>query len=159
MQPVVSIWRVAQQYRWLRLVSAQCQSSGNLGTDLQTHGSWRRPRITAEGLRGMSSAKARLGFWVSDTDKGVEARGIYIESGSEYEQVPVAHAAHAQWVGGNGQSMEMVVNGVTLTWTPSNGPQQTTLPIEPDARANQITVYPNPGIYPWKRGVDPDGEA
>lgn len=110
--------------------------------------------ITPEDLRGMSSAKTRLRFWVFDTPQGTVANGIHIAPGSAHEHVPVAHA---QWTDGTRQQMDVVVNGITLTWTPNDGPRQaepTALPIDPGASAAEITIYPIPEAEQGRNIVD-----
>jgi uncharacterized Zn-binding protein involved in type VI secretion len=118
--------------------------------------------LTAEQLRTMMVAPTRVRFQFRRDAEGImRVYGIHTSAASGMDSVPVVE------VGWNNDrsAMEATLNGITITWTPNNGPvvqAPTTYPGVTDALANilvhpvaegtdsQIEVYPASDDLTWQ---------
>ncbi|MDR9863569.1 MULTISPECIES: S-type pyocin domain-containing protein [Pseudomonas] len=96
--------------------------------------------LTEEQLRGMMAAPTRVRFQFRRDAEGImRVYGIHTSATSGMDSVPVV----SQWRQ-VGSAMEAQLNGVTIIWTPNNGPvvqAPTTYPGVTDALEN-ILVHP-----------------
>lgn len=122
---------------------------------------------TPEQLAGMTTAETRVRFQFRQFTNGdVRIYGIHTRPGSGAESVPVTLAS---W---NASRTAMVADlgGITITWTPNDGPIATAptsspgIPLHldtllvhpiPEDRDSQITTYPGQGIEDatWQDGI------
>lgn len=117
--------------------------------------------LTEEQLRGMMVAPTRVRFQFRRDAEGImRVYGIHTSATSGMDSVPVV----SQW-NQVGSAMEAQLNGVTIIWTPNNGPlvqAPTTYPGVTDALENilvhpvaestdsQIEIYPASDDLTWQ---------
>lgn len=117
--------------------------------------------LTEAQLRGMAAAPTRVRFqFRRDADGIMRVYGIHTSATSGLDSVPVV----SQWKK-NGSAMEADLNGITIIWTPNNGPlvqAPTTYPGVTDALENimvhpvaegtdsQIEIYPASDEMTWQ---------
>ena len=117
--------------------------------------------LTEEQLRGMMVAPTRVRFQFRRDAEGImRVYGIHTSATSGMDSVPVV----SQW-SQVGSAMEAKLNGVTIIWTPNNGPvvqAPTTYPGVTDALENimvhpvaegtdsQIEIYPASDDLTWQ---------
>ncbi|MFV0455809.1 MAG: S-type pyocin domain-containing protein [Pseudomonas sp.] len=96
--------------------------------------------LTEEQLRGMAMAPTRVRFQFRRDAEGImRVYGIHTSATSGMDSVPVVSQWHQV-----GNAMEAQLNGVTIIWTPNNGPvvqAPTTYPGVTEALEN-ILVHP-----------------
>ncbi len=74
---------------------------------------------TPEQLAGMQSASTRVRFQFRQDENGeVQVYGIHTRADSGMDRVPVTRA---RW-NADKSAMEAVLDGISITWTPNNGP-------------------------------------
>ena len=118
--------------------------------------------FSEEQLRSMTVAPTRVRFQFRKDESGVmRVYGIHTSASSGADSVPVAYAAWSP----DRSVMEAELNGVTITWSPNDGPiasAPTTYPGVTDELANimvhpvaedtdsQIEVYPASDDVTWQ---------
>ncbi|MBX8513904.1 S-type pyocin domain-containing protein [Pseudomonas cichorii] len=118
--------------------------------------------LTEEQLRGMTMAPTRVRFqFRRDTEGIMQVYGIHTSATSGMDSVPVIYA---DW-NKDRSAMEAKLNGITIIWTPNNGPvvqTPTTYPGVTDALENilvhpvaedtdsQIEIYPASDDLTWQ---------
>lgn len=96
---------------------------------------------TEEQLRGMSEAATRVRFQFRKDERGeVQVYGIHTAQSSGMANVPVVNA---QW-SANKQHIEARVGGITVIWTPNDGPVITAPTPYPGAsdELSKVLVHP-----------------
>ena len=118
--------------------------------------------LSEEQLRGMMVAPTRVRFqFRRDAEGIIRVYGIHTSATSGMDSVPVTHA---DW-NKDRSAMEAKLNGITIIWTPNNGPvvqAPTTYPGVTDALENilvhpvaddidsQIEIYPASDDLTWQ---------
>ncbi|EPC03252.1 hypothetical protein L861_23365, partial [Litchfieldella anticariensis FP35 = DSM 16096] len=98
--------------------------------------------LTTDQIRRMSEAPTRVRFSIQTlADGSTQIAGFHVRQGTPAEMVPVRQV---QW-SADKTYLEAHLNGITLTWTPNDGPLQEQLSPLPSADThllNGIMVYP-----------------
>ncbi len=118
--------------------------------------------LTEEQLRGMTLAPTRVRFQFRRNAEGImQVYGIHTSASSGMDSVPVVDVGWNK----DRSAMEAKLNGITITWTPNNGPvvqAPTTYPGVTNALENilvhpvaedtdsQIEVYPASDDLTWQ---------
>ena len=96
---------------------------------------------TPEQLANMQSASTRVRFQFRQDETGeIGIYGIHTKPGSGSDRVPVAHA---RW-NADKSAMVAVLDGISITWTPNNGPVVSAPSPYPGAseRLDNLLVHP-----------------